>query len=231
MSIAGLSVVLLAELVNASRGSWVATIIGLGAFILLFSITFPLRLPKIWVLIVILILSILGFTLVPEPQKARVYTRTETFMNLQEDKSYLTRKVMNQKGWKLFLKHPVAGVGPKRFIGTTTDLRLPKRLRYRKVSYFDERSAHNSYILLLAETGLLGIIPHTVLLAWLIISGWKAAVFLARRREEWSLSLYASFVAMSVHLWSLAGITLTAPWFLYGFMAAMIYRHKRLINA
>jgi O-antigen ligase len=228
LALIGLSIILLAEIINGSRSSWITTSIGIFVFIGLFSLSFPKRVPELWIFGIILAVVITTFVFIPEKHQERVYFRAHTFQTLEKDKSFQVRKLTTIKGWQLFLENPIYGVGPKRFIKESTDIALPKFIRFTGRTQFDKRSAHNSYTMILAETGLLGSIPFALLIIWLATSGLRATFFLAKNGETWSLSLYTSFICLSIHLWTLAGITLTAPWFIYGFMAAMIYRHKKL---
>jgi hypothetical protein len=39
--------------------------------------------------------------------------------------------------------------------------------------------------------------------------------------------VFAGFVTMSIHLWTLSGLTGTAPWFLYGMLAGVIELSRR----
>ena len=86
-------------------------------------------------------------------------------------------------------------------------------------------ASHNSYFALLAETGLAGSIPFIVFILLLTLSGFKSAVQLARRGEIWAIAIFASFVGMSIHLWSLSGLTNTSTWFVYGLVAGLIQRN------
>lgn len=233
LSLIGFSIVLLAEIINGSRSSWITTSIGISVFIALFSISFPKKIPELWIFGLIFVIVITTFALLPKRHQERVYHRAHTFQMLERDKSFQIRKLTTIKGWQLFLENPIYGVGPKRFIKESPDIALPNFVRSTGRTKFEKKSSHNSYTMILAETGLLGSIPFALIIIWLATSGLKATLFLARNGEIWSLSLYTSFVCMNIHLWTLAGITLTAPWFIYGFTAAMIYRHKKLcaINA
>jgi len=62
----------------------------------------------------------------------------------------------------------------------------------------------------------------------LALAGLPAAVNQARAGESWALPAYASFIALSLHLWTLSGLTGTLPWFVYGLIAALIDRRRRV---
>ncbi len=227
LSVIALSMVLLAEIINGSRSSWIATSIGLSVFIVLFLRSHPKRISELWIFGIIIVAVITLFAVIPQKHQERVYYRAYTFQTLERDKSFQTRKLTTRKGWHLFLENPIYGVGPKRFIKEPTDIQLPKFIRSSGRTKFERRSAHNSYVMLLAEGGLIAIVPFTIFILWLATAGLRAALFLAKNGEVWSLSVYTSFICLNIHLWTLSGITLTSPWFIYGFVAAMIYRYRK----
>ena len=74
----------------------------------------------------------------------------------------------------------------------------------------------------LAETGLIGSIPLLVLILMLAFQGVKSAVSHARRGDLWALSVMASFVGMSIHMWTISALAGTVTWFAYGLVAALI---------
>jgi len=125
----------------------------------------------------------------------------------------------------------LTGVGISRWRKESVPLEIPRVLQYGSQTYYDNKSSHNSYISFLAENGLLGSLPFGFLLLTLMLRGYQAASALARHDQIWALGIYAGFLGMSVHLWSLSGLTGTAPWFVYGLVAAMIVlEHKFQIN-
>jgi O-antigen ligase len=105
---------------------------------------------------------------------------------------------------------------------------MPLVLAGRSGEDFMRRSAHNSYLSFLAEGGLVVSVPLAALITLLMIRGALAAIKLNRRGERWALGVYASFIAMSVHFWSLAGLTGTHAWFDYGLVAATIVLAERV---
>lgn len=223
----GLLVVWAAAAVNLSRSSWIAIAVGLVVLVVLYSVA--RRTVRGFVLAVFAgSIMVLAASWAPSPLKERVLERYQTVERLDTDKSYQIRLLMVQKAWRLFKENPIAGVGPSRFTKSSTSLDRPRVLSYASQEHFDEKSAHNSYALLLAEGGLVCVMPFAVLFLYLLTRGAQAAVFLCRRGEPWGLGVYASFVGMSVHLWSLAGLTGTAPWVTYGLAAAVIERASAL---
>lgn len=222
LALAALGALLLAWVLTGSRGSWVALSAGLTIFLVLTGShpgTFRrLGAPLAAALCVAGALFWLGRELVREP----VAERLRSFETLEEDTSYAIRKLMIQKGLKMFRENPLFGAGLDRFTTTRVELERPPILRYAGQEHFNVKSSHNSYIAVLAETGLAGSLPLAILLASLALKGLAAAARAARRGDVWPVAIYASFIGMSIHLWVLAGLAGTAPWFIYGLLAGVI---------
>jgi len=208
--------------INASRGSWVAMGIGLGICLLMLFFSKPQRF--FTAVFSVLLMAGIGFVLWNEIPKAAaaVEERLGTFQNLEEDKSYMIRQVMIQKGLRLFKESPLVGVGANRFTLTWADIDLPDILEYRGTGEFETKNAHNSYIQWLAEFGLIGTIPLVILLAILTIRGFTTARKAILRRDLVPLAIYLSFLQMSMHMWVITALTGTIVWFIYGFLLAAI---------
>jgi len=138
------------------------------------------------------------------------------------------RQMMVQKGIKLFKESPLIGVGASRFRKESTELELSGVFRLYSQSKFDRKSAHNSYIGFLAETGLVGSIPLAILILMLGFQGVKAGIRQARREELWALSVITSFIGMSIHMWTISALAGTVTWFAYGLVAALILFDRRV---
>ncbi len=225
----GMSVLLIATiLLNGSRGSWIGAGVGLVVMLAILVIARP----RIFGRMVFSVAVVLGLVLVVlsvwAPLSQAFLSRFSSMDKLEEDKSYAIRLLMNQKALRLFEENPLIGVGPYRFRKSSTPLDMPDILSYEDQSYFDRTSAHNSYLGFLAETGLAGGLPYAILLLLLVIKGLRAAIYLARRGEIWAAAVFASFVAMSVHMWVISSLTNTGNWFVYGMVGALIVTARQL---
>lgn len=219
-----------AVLINGSRTGWLGALAGTLVFLCI--LLFTQRQHVRSVIMLFFLGSVLGLAalLVPDNVISAFEKRLGTFQTLEQDKSYVIRQLMVQKGLGLFQGNPAFGVGVSRWRKESVPLELPKILRYAPQSHFDSKSSHNSYVSYLAETGLAGSIPLAVLLLILAFGGYRAASRLARRGQVWAAGVYAGFVGMSVHLWALSGLTGTAPWFIYGMVAGMIAMERQLAS-
>jgi O-antigen ligase len=208
--------------VNGSRGSWA----GAGAGFIVFLIILLISKPRKFSGMIVFLLLIGGIGLIIFSSSAQIskpiISRFNSIQNLEYEKSYQYRIVMNQKSWRLFQSSPFWGVGAGRFRYAAIELDIPEIFGSATSSKFDGGSAHNSYMSFLAETGLVGTTPYAILILILIFSGFKSAIILARRSQYWGAGIYASFIGMSIHMWVISSITNTGTWFIYALVAAMI---------
>lgn len=233
-SVLGLLTTMLAVFVNASRSSWATTALGLALYLLILGIIARRKgKAMLGVLAIggVLLFGAGAVVFLPEDIVMRVQNRPITAVALERDKSWQIRLLMIQKGTLLFMENPVFGIGPGQFRYTVADLIIPSVMRYESNVYFNQKSSHNSYVQLLAEGGLALAIPMGFLLLWLLVAGGKAVLLLARAGEVWAIPVWVSFVCFSIHYWAIAGITSTAPWFLYGFLGAVILHANRTTRA
>jgi len=211
-----------AAAINGSRGSWISIGIGLAICLLILLIKRPGHFISLAVLFVVIGFLAGSFSLLAPQMTSAVVDRFNTMENLEDDKSYQIRQLMIQKGERLFLQSPLIGVGVGRFTKSSVPLDIPRVLSYAGQAHYDVKSSHNSYLDLLAESGLAGVVPFAVLLVILSIRGGKAAFLGTRKNRFWILAVFLSFVQMSIHMWAIASLTNTVNWFIYGLAAAAI---------
>jgi O-antigen ligase len=231
LSIFAVFVVLGAIFINGSRSNWIAILVAVSIFFWILLRNHSQRLRSAVILFVLAILLSLGAVLAPVvlPDVVGAFEqRLGTFDRLEEDKSYLIRQLMVQKGLGLFQENPLFGVGISRWNRESTPLELPRILSYASQEHFDIKSSHNSYISFLAETGLAGSVPFALLLLILFFAGYRAVGHLVRYGHIWAAGVYAGFIGMSIHLWTLSGLTGTAPWFIYGMVAGLIVLERQI---
>ena len=211
-----------AAAINASRGSWVAIAIGLAVSLLILFFSRPRKfLGAFLMIILVAVIGIVSWKYIPTAASA-IQNRLSTFQSLEEDKTYLIRQVLTQKGLTMFKESPIIGVGANRFQKTFVDLKIPKLISYVPISNFETRNSHNSYIQFLAEFGLVGAIPFGILLVTLVLQGFITTRRSIIRNQLIPLAIFLSFVQMSIHMWVMTALTGTQAWFVYGLLSAVI---------
>jgi len=221
--VGGLFVIFLACAMNGSRGSWICIALALAIFFLLGLMSRPTVSLRLVLPMGLVVVASAGILAGSARVREAVFSRVSTFDNLEKDKSYMARQVMNQRSLKLFALSPWFGTGPGRYHDVYVPLEMPPVFRGRAESDFMRKSAHNSYLNYLAEGGLVATLPLAAFIVVLAIGGALAAMALNRQGEPWALGVYGSLIAMSVHFWVLAGLTGTHAWFVYGLVAATIH--------
>jgi O-antigen ligase len=211
-----------AAAINGSRGSWVSISIGLVLCIILLIWKQPRRFIQLLIPLIILA-GIFGTMLTALPDiAASVSERLRTFQNLEEDKSFAIRQLMNQKSIKLFEESPIIGVGVNRYTLSSVSLDIPDILSYGSQSYFDDKTSHNSFLSYLAENGLVGAIPFGILLLILLFQGIRMTIRFIDTSRYWGIAVFLAFVQMSMHMWANSALTNTVTWFVYGLVGSMI---------
>jgi O-antigen ligase len=208
--------------INGSRGAYVSVAAGVVGFLLLCLRAQPGRVMSlIWLFMVGGVFAA-ALMLAPGAVTEQVSSRFDTFYDLDRDKSFNSRKVLTQKGWRMFLDSPLVGAGVGNFRKVVVKLDLDEELGDATQLSLNRKSSHNSYVTWLGETGLAGSIPLLLLLLNLLFRGYKSAISLARREQIWALGVYVSFLMMSLHLTVLGGLTNTGTWVNYGLVVGMI---------
>jgi len=218
--------VLAVVFLNGSRSAWITAALGIGLVVVIHTLAGRLRAaPAAAVAFSLLALAALPLA-APQPLRAKIAARIATLGRLDADKPLLTRQLVVEKGLLLFAAEPWTGRGLGRFSKSEVAI-VTSEQAWLTDRDLNQRSAHNGYIKALAETGLAGFLPLALLLTLLAVKGLPAAVRLTRRGDPWAAGAYASFAAVAVHLWTLSGLTGTAPWFCFGWTAAVILRSRR----
>ena len=224
---AGFGVLILAMLLNLSRGNWVASAFALLAMTGVMAGAGRVRAQAVKGVVAAVLAGIALSVVAPSVIWEPIGDRLESFKKTDQERSVLIRKVMVQKSWKLFVASPFVGVGPGRFTSAMADLELPSRLRYYSQEGINRRSSHNSWAQWLAETGLVGTAALVYLVGLLVLQGYRAGRALAGHGALWGLAMWAGMIGMCVHLWVVAGITGTLTWMMFGMVAGIITWWKR----
>lgn len=137
----------------------------------------------------------------------------------ERDKSWLIRKLMVQKGLKIYEEHPYLGVGLGKFKSYWVDLQIESPWLRNSMASYNRRSAHNTYIKVLAESGIIA-------LALLIL--FELNLLLRGSKELFASSLsprtfiYVSFASMALYFYVIAAITGAITWFIFGLALTLL---------
>ncbi len=138
---------------------------------------------------------------------------------LELDHSYLTRVAIREKGLSLFEKSPITGVGINNFGSLEGEISynfVGGDIVARDDEHIQHASAHNSYISILTETGLLGSIP----LAIFILYSLSRCLRMGLKGDEQSFVLAIGLIGMLIHFNFISAILNIYTWFYFGLVAA-----------
>lgn len=144
--------------------------------------------------------------------------------DLDMDKSWLIRKLMQEKGIEIFTTYPFTGVGPGNFNYYDAPLRnfiQYDRLYGKTESFYNTLSAHNSYVQVLGETGIFGIICVISIIGIPVFNFIRR--FLLSKVTLEDLPLIA-LLGISIHFYAISALTGALSWFIFGLAWATMYR-------
>lgn len=204
-------IILAALLMSFSRGAWLAFAIA----ILVISLvrTKKILTPLLLLSVLLALFLLLGaFNLLPAALADRLATATNYFRLFDASKVEVTpqnwaiveRMATWQAAWGMFSDHPWSGIGLGSFESAYTDYAIPYWRLY------PPDHAHNYYLNLLAETGILGLTVYllfsltAIVYAGLSLRGvrWNnigvssAAIF---NSPAITLGILGSLIALSIH--------------------------------
>ncbi len=138
---------------------------------------------------------------------------------IEEDRSYLTRRLMVEKGMIIFSQHPWVGVGLNNFSNydVTFEGNFVGAEFVVNKDFINDISAHNSYITILAEGGLILFIPFISLLLFNVFKFFRNY----NRRTTFQNGLYWGFLGCVFSMYFVSGILNVNTWFLIGLVTAM----------
>jgi O-antigen ligase len=148
---------------------------------------------------------------------------------LSSDPSYLSRVAILRKGAAIFEESRWTGVGINNFTQYKTDISYNFAggdLIEHDDKYIQRASAHNSYLSILAETGLLGFIPFIL---FLLLITFKLLRNLIRVGfDPIGAALLTGLTCMLVHLYFISAILNVFTWFFFGLVC--VYNYQCMIK-
>ena len=135
----------------------------------------------------------------------------EVFRN---DMSWLQRRAQINKGKQIFELHPLLGIGIFNFprYGIEIDLSNIETDRG-GIRNIDKRSAHNSYVALLAETGIIGL---TTIVLMFGLASWPFIKKLNHIGGTFEGCIFISLIGLTGYLYLISGFFGTSAWLIYG---------------
>jgi O-antigen ligase len=132
------------------------------------------------------------------------------------DKSWLLRQLMIDKALEITEKHPFFGIGVGNFVsydGKLPTLTSYARLLGRSMDYYNSRSAHNSYLQILSETGFLGMFFIAIILLRPLLYFFRILIGSSLR---WKHLPLISLVGISIHFFVISSLTGAISWLVLG---------------
>lgn len=219
-----LTLLSLIQLMEGRRAGFVLVLV--GGFIVLYIQKINFKQFAIIILTITSIPSILSLKVVEntfEKSNERIYGLIYKTTEIRKyDQSYLTRVAMLNKGLSIYKERPWTGVGLNNFSNFNAEINANFEGSHLILGQknINETSAHNSYVSLLGEGGLLLLIPFIFLL--LIIVFYLCTHF--NSISENSLPIFVGVVGMMIHLYFISAILNVFAWYLLGLAIASMYR-------
>ena len=142
-----------------------------------------------------------------------------------QDKSWLIRKLMVQKGLLIFEEHPFLGVGGMRFNDYWVEMDVESDRLSGSMHHYNKKSAHNSYIQILAEAGIFAFLIFTGLI---ITSLHKAKIGLIEGKRTFKLFIFTSVFGMAIYFYVVSAATGAITWFIFGLALASLNGVKKI---
>lgn len=151
--------------------------------------------------------------------------------DLSYDKSWLTRELMIEKSQEIIKEHPIFGVGVNHFTSYDSKLESLYSAKYLRLtggnhdeSYYNTRSAHNSYVHVLSEMGIVGFLLLIIILAPpLLYAFWK--LFTSNLTVA-DMSL-VSLIGICTHFYTITSLPGTISWFIIGMAYSRMLSNER----
>jgi len=132
----------------------------------------------------------------------------------RNDMSWLQRRAQINKGKQIFESHPLLGIGIFNFPRYTIDIDVSNIETDRgKIRNIKNRSAHNSYVALLAETGILGF---SVIVLMFSLALWPFIKNLNQIGGTFEGCVFISLVGLLGYFYLISGFFGSSAWLIYG---------------
>ncbi len=207
---AGCEVLILGLTLTTSRGAWLGAVVGILGLLWLTRLRLSWRERLVLVSVGILAVILIGV----ERANPALAHRVSTLVG-----QYQGRIALGKSARAIFLDHPLVGTGLNTFSIVHNQYKFPGDIDV------VPPSAHNIFLNMAAEGGILGFTVFTALVVWAGIAGWRWYKASATRSETMlSAIVLATFLGTLVHqLFDSTMISVhisSGVWFLMAIMAA-----------
>jgi O-antigen ligase len=148
---------------------------------------------------------------------------TEEDGDLDFDKSWIERQIHIAKAVEVFENYPIKGVGLNHFLYFDSDYSYldlddylvngSVRVTERNLEDFSKRSAHNSYMQILAETGLIGLFIYLIFLFPMVI--FSLQYLLNNKLVLFDVFLLAA-ICIAIHNWVISAYSGAISFAIFG---------------
>lgn len=156
--------------------------------------------------------------------------RSEGEGDLTQDKSWLTRKLMIEKGKEIVIEHPFIGVGPNNFKNYNTELNSYNLKQYKRLhsiskkTFSQQTSAHNTYLQAITEFGVTGLLVYILFILTPLIFTFKKYLRNSLKLEDLVL---ISLIGIVIHFYVIANLSGALPWFVFGLSWGLVNKNWR----
>ncbi|MBA3912402.1 MAG: O-antigen ligase family protein [Acidobacteriales bacterium] len=171
------AILMIGAVLGQERQPWLALVI--GCFTVVF---FSGNRKKLFrTLLALMLLAVILVASIPRLREMTLHRFAQAQSSSETENSLLTRLLLWSIAYKMFLSHPVLGVGPKNYVSL-----VPHFATFEEMMGAEALDPHNVWIQLLAEQGLVGFIIYLVL-TWALLK--LAGLRLRSRMNEVGRSL------------------------------------------
>jgi len=193
-------------ILNGTRGAWVAVFI-ICALVFLYNILTQKNYRWVHLLALVLVGTVLTFVLSYSPMaKSRIENMLRIVVSMQYQETSLgARLAMWKSAWDMFCDSPLLGVGIgnyySQYIENYANADVVIKY-YGKIydQWREQRHPHNSYLLLMAEAGIVGLLCYLSLLLF-VLRQYLLRIFWQKEDVFWPLlgaSILGVYLLMSL---------------------------------
>ena len=154
-------------------------------------------------------------------------------IEISEDRSILERQMHRSKGIEIFNNYPFLGVGLGNYSNYDASLDVLYERAYFRISHFDKndmnkRNSHSSYVQILAEMGILGIIFFLLCIIPAIL-----IIIFSASMNSFTHAIFLSGVGMLGHFYVISQAYGAITWLIIGILNAeviTILKYKKNIG-